>query len=91
MIAVSPPCDFCHTPTVPHCQGDERTHVCAWSRCPRCNSYGTPGENFVQWHAQDYINPYSLLDLEVAEPNRTLPAWLEETYGTHRPCDTPDA
>lgn len=80
LIVVGLPCNYCNGPTVQHC-GNIR---CGWSRCPRCHSYGMPGKNFIRWIKADYINPYTLLDLVVAEPQRTFPTWLEEDYGTRR-------
>lgn len=86
MILLGLPCDFCHSATAPHCP-DAR---CEWSRCPRCHSYGIPGQNYVEWRKDDYINPYSLTDVKVARPVRTFPMWLEEDYGTKRECDAPE-
>ena len=83
MIILGLPCDFCHSPTVSHCPDAG----CSWSRCPRCMSYGKPGENFVQWKRDDYTNPYTLLDIKVQQPRRKFPDWLEGMYGTQRNTD----
>lgn len=87
MIMIGIPCDFCHMPTVAHCYDAK----CGLSRCPRCRSYGRPGENMVEWRKDDYFNPYSLLDIKTEEPQRQLPAWLEESYGVQRNGEAPDA
>lgn len=80
MIVVGLPCDFCNSPTTVHCPDAH----CRWSRCPRCMSYGLPGHNMVQWRREDYVNPYTLMDVKTAEPERKFPEWLEEAYGTDR-------
>lgn len=85
MILLGIPCKVCESPTVAHC-GDAK---CGWNRCPRCHSYGYPNGAWVKWNANDYRNPYSLLDVETAEPERTFPVWLAEDYGTKRECDGP--
>ena len=87
MIAIGLPCDYCHMPTVAHCKDGH----CKWSRCPRCSAYGIPGRNFLPWNREDFINPYTLLDIEVAEPQRILPEWLEGDYGTPRQGEAPTA
>lgn len=83
MISIGLPCDFCQSPTLPHCPSAR----CKWSRCPRCNSYGVPGADFVQWHAADYLNPYNLYDVKTAEPERTMLGYLAEDYGVRRSTD----
>ncbi len=86
MLLIGLPCNFCNNPTLPHC----RDAGCSWSRCPRCNSYGIPGQNFVQWRKDDYLNPYTLYDVPVAEPERTMPDWLKEEYGTQHRSEGPE-
>lgn len=83
MILIGLPCDYCHSVTVSHCTDA----ACKWSRCPRCHSYGVPGGKFVQWNKDDYVNPYSLYDVKTVEPQRTMPMWLDEDYGTRRSLD----
>ena len=85
MIVVGLPCDFCNSPTVPHCGDGE----CQWSRCPRCMSYGIPSQNFIQWRREDYLNPYTLTDVKTARPIRKFPAWLEAMYGVQRNTNEP--
>lgn len=80
MLAIGLPCQSCGMPTMPHCAGA----TCRWSRCPKCHSYGIPGGSWVKWNKDDYRNPYSLLDVETKEPERTFPAWLNESYGERR-------
>lgn len=81
MIILGLPCDHCRNPTIAHCPDGE----CKWSRCPRCMSYGIPGQGMVRWFREDYVNPYTLLDVKTAEPERKFPSWLEESYGITRP------
>lgn len=78
MIILGLPCSHCNNPTVAHCPDAS----CFWSRCPRCMSYGIPGENWVKWDRADYLNPYTLSDVKAVPPKRKFPDWLEVMYGT---------
>lgn len=83
MIVIGAPCDFCGNSTVAHCNDA----TCGWSRCPRCHSYGYPQQNFIKWDTKDYMNPYTLYDVKVAEPKRKMPQWLKKAYGEQRDTD----
>lgn len=52
-------------------------------------SYGVPGKSFVQWRKEDYVNPYTLLDIKTAPPVRKMPDWLEGMYGINRDTSPP--
>lgn len=83
MLLIGLPCQSCGMTTMPHCSSG----TCRWSRCPKCHSYGIPTGAWVKWDKNDYRNPYSLLDVEVAEPVRELKSWLRDDYGKQRFTD----